>query len=284
MWRPRHGLGRTNAAGKCSSRAARRSSATAAVGILEWQHRGAEQAPRIRGAVLGQPIVVGARQDHRGRRIVDRPEVEADARVEDGDVDPFEVHVAQALHRIEAAALGLLPRNLLGGIGFVHVTARCAEQAERRGDDLLRADVHRVQSPIVAHDARRVLAMARVQVTVPQSHRFQHVTIGVDDARRRWAMTTPCLFLRRPLIPAARGSQSGAGQSVPGPRVVDRAGEQLKPLDFRIMSLDMRMLRVVVGLHPRDHHTRGCPMANGRRQSRWFPDHDGSAARGAGGL
>src|SRR5262245_43619330 len=156
---------------------------------LHRQHRDAEQAIRIRLAVIGEPAVV--RAAHRGGEggFGHRAGEEADARIEEGGVDPVEVHVRNPRVRVEAAAPAidvfhgaLIDRALPGPDGADHAEALGAAED-------LALDEQAFLAVGVDDDPRRPVAEARVDVLVPQVYGLEDVTVGVDDlvgTRHAW--------------------------------------------------------------------------------------------------
>src|SRR5262249_48164984 len=129
----------------------------------------------------GQPAVV--RAAHRGGEagLGHRAGEEADARVEEGGVDPVEVHVGNPCVRVEAAAPtldvfhgALVDHALSGPDGADHAeTLRATED--------LALDQQAFLAVGVDDDPRRAISEAGVDVLVPQVHGLEDVTVGVDD-------------------------------------------------------------------------------------------------------
>jgi hypothetical protein len=67
------------------------------------KHRHPKQPIGVRLAVIGEPAVVGAIQRRREFRVLDPAEAEAEARIQERSVDTVEVHVGDALVRVETA-------------------------------------------------------------------------------------------------------------------------------------------------------------------------------------
>ena len=76
--------------------------------IVHRQLRGEFEPRRVGLAVIGGPVVVGARQRRGviGRQIVVAQDLPAARAVHDRDVDPFDVHRGQRRGRVVAAARG----------------------------------------------------------------------------------------------------------------------------------------------------------------------------------
>ena len=97
--RPRHGFGRTNAAGKPRSRCARRSSSTAAAG--SWKGSIAAPNSRVGSARSSRPAsrcTPGPARPRRAR-VLQGPAVQPQRRVQHGGVDALVVHVDEAQPR-----------------------------------------------------------------------------------------------------------------------------------------------------------------------------------------
>ena len=149
---------------------------------LHRQHGDAEEPIGVGLAVVGEPAIVGAA--HRGGepRLLHRAREEAHARVEERGVDAVEIHVRDAGVRVEPARAAF--HVLHGGFGG-HLTLPGAD-----GPDDAEALLAAQHLPL---DEEALLAVGvddrsgaparerRVDVLVPDVHRFEHVAVGVDD-------------------------------------------------------------------------------------------------------
>src|SRR5205085_12475056 len=133
-------------------------------------------------AVIGEPAVVGAAQRARQRRIVHGAGEKTHARIEKGGIDPVQIHVGDALVRIEAAGAALIVFHL-----------RRLDRALPRADaayaahplltaEQLTLDIELFLAGLrIDDEARRAVAILGIHVIVPEIERLQDVTIGVDD-------------------------------------------------------------------------------------------------------
>ena len=144
------------------------------VDVVEREQRDADQPLRIRATEVCEPIVVGATQSRVERRVRDLGEEEAQGRIQDADVDFLEVHVAQALLRIEAtrrqaAILGLRTRR---------------QRARDAHDEAVVDDVAEL-AVLVALRARGPPPEARLEILAPELRGLDHVPVGIDHERAR---------------------------------------------------------------------------------------------------
>ena len=148
---------------------------------LHRQHCDAEQPIGVRLAVIGEPAVVGAAQCSGEIRIVDRAGEEPHARIEEGGVDAVEVHVGDALMRVEPAGPAFLVFHRLGG----HDTLARADPADPAhallAPEHLLLDQQHLLAVAVDHQLRRTVAVGRIEIVLPQGERLQNVAVGVDD-------------------------------------------------------------------------------------------------------
>src|SRR5437773_6626743 len=138
----------------------------------------ADQALRGRGAVVPQPVVVGAAEaaGDPGRRVADR---ETDRRVEDGDVDALRVHVLQARGAVEGAGRCVVVADLPGEhvVGAPADRAREAHEPANRPRDRVRP--RRLRAVLGGEDApaddlvgdEDQLGELRVEVALPHAAR-----------------------------------------------------------------------------------------------------------------
>ena len=153
---------------------------------LHRQHRHPEQPIGIGLAVVREPAIVGAAHPGREPRLLHRAREEAHARVEEGGVDAVQVHVRDAGVRVEPAGA---PFHVLHrGFGG-HLTLPGPDGADDAEALLAAQDLSLDEEALLAvgvdDDPGRPLAKARVDVLVPDVHRFEHVAVGVDDVVRR---------------------------------------------------------------------------------------------------
>ena len=176
-------------------------------GRLERHARHREQPSRMRGAILGDPVVVRALAVEHELDVVERvdrvvrPEEQRRRRVEHGDVDAVAVHVGDAGVGIVAArdaqalehVVELLRRHADGGGHRVlqvatsspHRTARVVRLVHVVFDDLARDPV---APPLLVHPRR------------PEVVGLHRVAVGVDDhglVGHRASLTFPSASHRR---------------------------------------------------------------------------------------
>ncbi len=153
--------------------------------VLQGEHGRPEEPARVGGAVPGQPLVVGGRQDHGRGGVLEEREVQPDGRVQHRLVDAFAVHVAQPGGRVRPARLGVGQRAERRGV--VEARTRTGQVAQRHRQQLGVADHDVLVTGAVGADAGPV----PVGQPCPGRLRFDHVTVGVDDrAGARWERTT----------------------------------------------------------------------------------------------
>src|SRR5208282_6738238 len=75
---------------------------------LQWQHRDTEQAVRIGLAIIGEPAVVGATRRSGELRVMYGAGEQAEARIKEGGIDAVQIHIGDALVRIEPTGLTVL--------------------------------------------------------------------------------------------------------------------------------------------------------------------------------
>ena len=131
---------------------------------------------------MGEPVVVRTGDRHRSVGVGDPPEAEPDRGVQDGDVDPFGVHVDEPRHGSKAPARACSSGNGCSGAG-ADVGAGRAHLPELGDEDLVVADEHVVEATRVGLDARP----DRVVETRPRGTRFEHVAVGIDHQVRHAA-------------------------------------------------------------------------------------------------
>ena len=149
---------------------------------LHRQHRDPEQPVGIGLAVIGQPAVVGAAQRARQFGIVHRAGEQPHARIEKGRVDAVEIHVGDALVRIEPAGAALLVFHF-GRFDLALARPDPADPAHALlAAEQLPLDVELFLAGLgIDHQPRRPVAEFRVHVVVPEVERLQDVPIGIDD-------------------------------------------------------------------------------------------------------
>ena len=154
---------------------------------LHRQHRRPEQPVGVRLAVIREPAVVGAAGRRRGVRVFHPAQEQSEARVEEGGVDSFAVHVDDARVRIETALAPFEVRH--AGVDLAVARADRAEHAERRR--LLAAAPQAEVEAFVDEEALvafgvddefgAVVAVLGIDVPFPQIGRLQDVAVRVDD-------------------------------------------------------------------------------------------------------
>ncbi len=149
---------------------------------LHRHHRDPEQPVRVRLAVIGEPAVVGAAQRARQLGVVHRAGEQPHARIEERGVDAVEVHVGDALMRIEPAGAALVVFHL-GRLDRALARADAADPAHALlAAEQLALDVELFGAGRgVDNEPRRPVAELRVHVFVPEIERLQDVPIGIDD-------------------------------------------------------------------------------------------------------
>ena len=102
------------------------------------------------------------------------------ARVKERGVDAIEIHVGDALMRVEPAGAALLVFHRLGRN---HTLAR-ADPADPAHTLLASEHLLLDEQPLLAvavdHQLRRAVAVGRVEIVIPQSERLQYVAVGID--------------------------------------------------------------------------------------------------------
>ncbi len=149
---------------------------------LHRHHRDAEQPVRVGLAVIGEPAVVGAAQRARQLRVVHRAGEQPHARIKKGGVDAVEVHVGDALVRVEPAGAALIVFHL-GRLDRALARPDTADPAHALlAAEQLALDVELLGAGRGIDDKpRRPVAEFGVHVFVPEIERLQDVPIGIDD-------------------------------------------------------------------------------------------------------
>ena len=110
------------------------------VHVLHRHARDADEALRIRRAVVGEPVVVDAAARFGERGILDRFEQEPDRRIEHRGVDALGVQVLEPLLRIEAAGMELAVAHADTDVGEGPAGEPDAHDAERQETAVLDVD------------------------------------------------------------------------------------------------------------------------------------------------
>ncbi len=164
------------------------------IDILQRHRRDRVQAPRIRAAEVGHPVVVGATGRGCELRVGEIAVEQPQRRVEDGDVDSLRVHHLDPLMRVAASGRNVVPGE----------SARTLEIAQSAGDHRGR-DRQRRAASILAADPEFIAAPARTPnlddpivefglgVLGPHFTRLDHVAVGIDYPIHR-----SCLLWRAP--------------------------------------------------------------------------------------
>ena len=101
-------------------------------------------------------------------------------RIEERSVDAVEVHVGNALMRIEPAGAAFLVFHRLGG----HDTLARADPADAAHALLAPEHLLLDQQPLLAvgvdHELRGAVAVGRIEIVFPQGERLQDMAVGVD--------------------------------------------------------------------------------------------------------
>ena len=144
--------------------------------------------PRLVGAELADPPVVGLRVRLGQRRVVELglPQ-QPDGGVEDRRVDVLGVEHVDPLPRVHRAVRRLADVGA-GGILHHRRQVRRTHRAERGGEAApaelgpLPADLELLEAVLVDHDAQRPVAELGVDVGLPQVGWLEDVPVGVDGA------------------------------------------------------------------------------------------------------
>jgi hypothetical protein len=132
-------------------------------------------------AVIGEPPVIGAAHRSRQHRIMHRAGEQPHARVQKGGVDAVQIHIRDALMRVEAAGAPVLVAHRLGR-DYALPRADPADPAHAlpAAEDLL-LDQQPLLTVLVDHELGRPVAKSRVDVVVPQGERLQDMAVRIDD-------------------------------------------------------------------------------------------------------
>ena len=140
-------------------------------------------------AVVGQPAVIGPAGGCGQLRVLDRPGKQAQAGIQKGCVNAVEVHVLHAGVGIEAAlaALGVLQVNRhLGRVPplavdlFAHADRPDQAEAGRRAEQFA-LDLKAVLAVAVNNKRGRPVAVARIDIFLPEVTRFQNMAVRIND-------------------------------------------------------------------------------------------------------
>src|SRR5215831_14878294 len=177
-----------------------------------WQHRHAEQPVGVGTAVIGKPAVIGAAQRGGEVGVVHGAGKEPHAWIEKGGVDAVEIHVGDALVRVEPARPALLISQLgRRDSALPRADAADAAEAALRVTGRALLNDQPALTALLLDKAWRPIAVLGVGVFVPQVERLQDVAVGVDDvvnathaAAPFWLTIEPNGRLIRTLCPAPK--------------------------------------------------------------------------------
>ena len=166
--------------------------------IVHRDLRGEFEALRVGLAVIGGPVVVGARQCRGviGRQIVVAQDLPPARPVHDRDVDPLDIHRRQGRGRIVPARPGDLEMRVAGAAAaaqfaagdrgaLLHVVRRDRQPLHLHAHDrvgvglVFRARGERLL--LAAEEARRVGLMRADEIARPQIVGLHHVQVAVED-------------------------------------------------------------------------------------------------------
>ena len=169
-----------------------------ALDVVHRDLRGEFEPHRVGLAVIGGPVVIGARQRRGvvGFQIVVAQHLPPARAVHDRDVDPLDIHRSQCRARIEAARPRHLEMRVAGAAAAAQLAARDGGaglpgmRRDREPLDLHAHDVVGVALVVLAvvelrlmrtEEARRVLPIRFVEIARPQIVGLHHVEIAVHD-------------------------------------------------------------------------------------------------------
>jgi hypothetical protein len=159
------------------------SGSDALLDVVQVDHGDALQARAIRGAEIGQPVVVGAK-DRRHQRSIRDAEIEESLRgVEHLARDPVEPHVRQMLLGVVPSARHVLEAPLArDGLGCVEPRAGVRDEPDAR-ENLVCLD-HDLVRPVDPLNPGRPIPEGRVDAARPQVGRLEDVGVGREDHGR----------------------------------------------------------------------------------------------------
>ena len=166
--------------------------------IMHRDLRGEFEPLRVGLAVIGGPVVIGARQCRGviGREVVVAQDLPPARPVHDRDIDPLDVHRRQGRGRIEAARPGDLEMRVAGAAAAAQFAARNSGpglHVMRRDRQPLHLHAHdrigvglvflarRQRLLLAAEEARRVGPIGFAQIARPQIVGLHHVQVAVED-------------------------------------------------------------------------------------------------------
>ena len=192
--------------------------------IVHRDLRGEFEALRVGLAIIGGPVVIGARQCRGviGGEIVVAQDLPPARPVHDGDVNPLDIHRRQGRRRVEAARPGYLEMRVAGAAAAAQFAAGnrgSALHVVRRDREALHLHPHdRVGIRLVflalgeglllpAEKARRVGLMRAVEIARPQIAGLHHVQVAVEDQIAVACHRSPPVWVARKSIADGGGGR-----------------------------------------------------------------------------
>ncbi len=148
--------------------------------VLHRERADAAQPVRCLGGPLGEPVVVDTTARHRELGILDAPELQAETRVDDGEVDALRVEDLHPLRGVEAGRVEVLVVAALPEV--VERLAGVAQPDEAAVGGQLIVDEALVEARrLVPPEPDPAVLEVRGQPPGPQIRRLADMTVGVDD-------------------------------------------------------------------------------------------------------